>query len=126
MQYITLIHSREDEEGWERQPINRSVINFYDEFITQLVESMGTTPKKAARKGETMAETALREAEGLRAKSGEKILPTQNFNNARGALHAYLANADDCITLSDWVRVRWENKRDWLIKFFVSDTLFIA
>ena len=94
-----------------------SFIKFYNEEVLQLVEATGT-PKKG-RKFPSVAESAFPEFKAKK-QSGEKSIPAVHLNNMRSALYNYKANADTCVTLRDYIDMRYEDKCDFFNNFFVS------
>ena len=119
-------------EGWERVKCPESFMRFYELDCVQLIEKLGTTPKKG-KGAESMAQTEARirkqqerqdeEGEGHGAggpKSGNKTLPTANFNNKRNALYNFLGGRSDCVTLRDWITARYNDKKKFALEHFVS------
>ena len=98
----------------------------------QLVEKLGSTPHKS-HKGRVVESIAQAEArrrkdqekedegqDGTSGKSGTKTLATQNFNNKRNALYNYIGGKDDVVTLREWICARYNDKKDFAAKHYVS------
>ncbi len=83
-----------------------SFINFYHTHLVHLVDRSAATPKKL-RKQERKQDK--RDTDNP-PQSGDKSVCAQNFTNARTALYAVLGNADDVVTLRDWIRRRYDDK----------------
>ncbi len=88
-----------------------SFITFYNEMLLQLCERPGGTPR-LPRKG--------RKAESEK----NKAAPVSNLQNARTALYNYLGRNTE--TERDWIKVRWEDKKDFYRKHYVSSLMFTA
>ncbi len=119
---------RKDMEGWDRIKCPASFVQFYEVDCLQLVDKLGNTPKKG-KSTESMAQTEARHRREMEreeepvssaARSGSKSCATANFNNRRNALYSYLGGRSGVITLRDWVRARYDDKKKFAEENFVS------